>query len=115
MGQTIGVIGGTLVSGGLLPRLAEAAKHKQVLRVAVERDFETLRPDISAGYTNFMLKRLIYTTAILWGTQRRADGSLTYDLNTIEPLLITAYHVSDDRQHIEFTLRPQAQLFCRRG
>ena len=56
--------GGT-VSGNLLPLLAEAAKRKQILRVAVERDFESLRPDISAGYTNAMLKRLIYTTAIL--------------------------------------------------
>jgi peptide/nickel transport system substrate-binding protein len=110
MGQTLGVIGGTLVSGDILTLLAEAATHKQVLRVAVERDFETLRPDISAGYTNFMLKRLIYTTAILWGTQQRADGSLTYDLNTIEPLLISAYHVSDDRQHLEFTLRPEARF-----
>ena len=110
MGQALGVIGGTLVSGDLLPLLAEAAKHKQVLRVAVERDFESLRPDISAGYTNFMLKRLIYTTTILWGTQQRPDGSLTYDLNSIEPLLITAYNVSDDRQHIEFTLRHYAKF-----
>ncbi len=77
MFQTLGVIGGTMVSGPLLPLLAEAAKRKQVLRVAVERDFESLRPDISAGYTNFMLKRLIYTTTILWGTQQRPDGTLT--------------------------------------
>src|SRR6266704_589395 len=110
MFQTLGVIGGTMVSGPLLPLLAEAAKRKQVLRVAVERDFESLRPDISAGYTNFMLKRLIYTTTILWGTQQRPDGTLTYDLNTIEPLLVSAYKVSDDRQLIEFTLRPNAQF-----
>lgn len=110
MGQTLGVLGGTMVSGPLLPLLAEAAKRKQVLRVAVERDFESLRPDISAGYTNAMLKRLIYTTAILWGTQQRPDGTLTYDLNTIEPLLLTAYKVSDDRQHIEFTLRNNAKF-----
>ena len=45
--QTLGVIGGTMVAGELLPLLAEAAKRKQVLRVAVERDFESLRPDIS--------------------------------------------------------------------
>lgn len=50
--QTLGVIGGTVVAGDLLPLLAEAAKRKQVLRVAVDRDFETLRPDFSAGYTN---------------------------------------------------------------
>jgi peptide/nickel transport system substrate-binding protein len=110
MGQTLGVIGGTMVSGPLLPLLAEAAKRKQVLRVAVERDFESLRPDMSAGYTNFMLKRLIYTTALLWGTKQRPDGTLTYDLNTIEPLLLTAYKVSDDRQLIEFTLRPNAKF-----
>ena len=110
MGQTLGVISGTMVSGPLLPLLAEAAKRKQVLRVAVERDFESLRPDISAGYTNAMLKRLIYTTAILWGTQQRPDGTLTYDLNTIEPLLLTAYKVSDDRQLIEFTLRNNAKF-----
>lgn len=69
--QTLGVIGGATVAGDLLPLLADAAKRKQVLRVAVERDFESLRPDISAGYTNAMLKRLIYTTSILWGTEQR--------------------------------------------
>ena len=110
MVHTLGVIGGTLVSGELLPLLAEAARRKQILRVAVERDFESLRPDISAGYTNAMLKRLIYTTSILWGTQQRPDGSLTYDLNTIEPLLMTTYKVSDDRQQIEFSLRPNAKF-----
>ena len=57
-----------------------------------------------------MLKRLIYTTAILWGTQQRPDGTLTYDLNTIEPLLLTAYKVSEDRQRIEFTIRPNAKF-----
>jgi hypothetical protein len=36
--QTLGVIGGALVTGDLLPLLAEAAKRKQVLRVAVDRD-----------------------------------------------------------------------------
>src|SRR5262245_23106120 len=71
--QTLGVMGGTMVTGDLLPLLAQAAKRKQVLRVAVERDFETLRPDISAGLTNAMLKRLIYTTPLLWGTQQRPD------------------------------------------
>src|SRR3989475_3528011 len=108
MFQTLGVMGGATVSGDLLPLLAEAAKRKQVLRVAVERDFESLRPDMSSGYTNYMLKRLIYTTSILWGTQQRPDGTLTYYLNTIEPLLVSAYKVSDDRQLIEFTLRPNA-------
>ena len=43
--QTLGVIGGATVTGDLLPLLAEAAKRKQVLRVAIERDFETLRPE----------------------------------------------------------------------
>lgn len=47
--QTLGVIGGTTVSGALLPLLAEAAKRKQILRVAIERDFESLRPDIWGG------------------------------------------------------------------
>src|SRR5215472_6635613 len=103
--QTVGVIGGTMVSGPLLPLLAEATKRKQVLRVAVERDFETLRPDISAGFTNAMLKRLIYTTPLLWGTQQRPDGTLVYDLDTMEPLLVTAYKVFEDRQLIEFALR----------
>jgi hypothetical protein len=28
--QTLGVIGGTMVAGDILPLLAEAAKHKQV-------------------------------------------------------------------------------------
>ena len=60
--QTLGVIGGTLVAGDFLPLLAEAAKRKQVLRVAVERDFETLRADFSAGYTNNMFKRLRRTS-----------------------------------------------------
>ena len=46
---------------------------------AVDRDFETLRPDFSAGYTNNMLKRLIYTTPVLWAVKSRADGTLTYD------------------------------------
>ena len=110
MFQTLGVIGGAMVTGELLPLLAEAAKRKQVLRVAVERDFETLRPDFSAGYTNFMLKRLIYTTPILWGTKQRPDGSLIYDPDIIEGRLVIAYKVSEDRQTIEFTLRPNAKF-----
>ena len=60
--------GGATVSGDLLPLLAEAAKRKQVLRVAIERDFETLRPELSAGDTANLLRRLIYTTPIGWLT-----------------------------------------------
>ena len=66
MSQTLGVIGEHGL-GPLLPLLAEAAKRKQVLRVAIERDFETLRPELSAGDTANLLRRLIYTTPILWG------------------------------------------------
>jgi len=99
-----------MVAGDILPLLAEAAKHKQVLRVAVDRDFETLRPDFSAGYTNNMLKRLIYTTPVLWAVKSRADGTLTYDPDTIEGRLVTAYKVSEDRQTIEFTLRSNAKF-----
>ena len=47
MCQTLGMIGGTMVAGDFLPLLAEAAKRKQVLRVAVERDFETLRDTVA--------------------------------------------------------------------
>src|SRR5262249_54675271 len=108
--QTLGVIGGTMVSGDLLPLLAEAAKRKQILRVAIERDIETLRPELSAGDTVNMLRRLIYTTPILWGTKQRPDGSLIYDMDSIEMVLATAYKVSEDRQHIEFTLRPNAKF-----
>src|ERR671922_1667958 len=104
MFQTWGVIGGSAVSGDLLPLLAEAAKRKQVLRVAIERDFETLRPELSAGDTANLLRRLIYTTPILWGTQQRPDGSLIYDMDSLEMVLATAYQVSEDRQLIEFTL-----------
>src|SRR6266446_9769048 len=100
--QTLGVIGGAMVSGDLLPMLAEAAKRKQILRVAMERDFETLRPELSAGDTVNMLRRLIYTTPILWGTQQRLDGSLIYDTDSLEMVLATAYKVSEDRQTIEF-------------
>ena len=57
-----------------------------------------------------MLKRLIYTTPLLWGSKQRADGALIYDLDTIEPLLVTAYKISEDRQLIEFTLRPNAKF-----
>jgi hypothetical protein len=85
--QTLGTIGGTMVAGDLLPLLAEAAQRKQVLRVAIERDFETLRPELSAGDTINMLRRLIYTTPIIWGTKQRPDGSLIYDPDTIEPVL----------------------------
>ena len=108
--QTVGVIGGATVAGDFFPLLAQAAKRKQVLRVAVERDFETLRPELSAGDTNWMLRRLIYTTPILWGTQQRPDGSLIYDPDAIESVLATAYKVSADRQLIEFTLRPDAKF-----
>src|SRR5438128_8940509 len=108
--QTLGVIGGATVSGDLLPLLAEAAKSKQVLRVAIERDFETLRTELSAGDTVNMLRRLIYTTPILWGTKPRPDGSLIYDADSIEMVLATAYKVSEDRQRIEFTLRPNAKF-----
>ena len=57
-----------------------------------------------------MLRRLIYTTPILWGTKQRADGSLIYDTETLEMVLATAYKVSEDRQTIEFTLRPDAKF-----
>src|SRR4029434_6221162 len=110
MFQTLGMIGGTMVAGDLLPLLAEAAKRKQVLRVAVERDFETLRADFSAGYTNNMLKRLIYTTPFLWGTTQCPDGSLIYDPDRIEARLAIATKVSEDRQTIEFALRPNAKF-----
>ena len=89
--QALGVMGGTTVVGDLLPLLAEAAKRKQILRVAIERDFESLRPDIGVGDTFNMLRRLIYTTPILWGTQQRPDGSLIYDMDTLEMVLATAY------------------------
>src|SRR5437660_8431307 len=80
MFQTLGVIGGATVSGDLLPLLAEAAKRKQVLRVAIERDFETLRPELSAGDTANLLRRLIYTTPILWACNngRMALLSMTW-------------------------------------
>jgi ABC-type transport system substrate-binding protein len=104
------MIGGTLVAGDLVPLLAEAAKQKQVLRVAVDTDFASLRPDIWAGDTNYMLKRLIYTTPILWGTQQRTDGTLIYDPERIEMLLATAYKVSEDRRVIELTLRRDAKF-----
>ena len=110
MFQTLGVIGGATVSGPLLSMLAEAAKRKQVLRVAIERDFETLRPELSAGDTANLRRRLIYTTPILWGTQQRPDGSLIYNMDSIETVLATAYKVSEDRQLIEFTLHPNAKF-----
>ena len=108
--QTLGMIGGATVTGEFLPLLAEAAKRKQVLRVAMERDFETLRPELSAGDTVNMLRRLIYTTPILWGTQPRPDGSLIYDPDNLEMGLATAYKVSEDRQTIEFILRNNAKF-----
>jgi len=108
--QSLGVIGGTTVAGDLLPLLAEAAKRKQILRVAIERDFETLRPDIGVSDTFNMLRRLIYTTPILWGTKQRPDGLFIYDTDTLEMVLATAYKVSEDRQMIEFTLRNNAKF-----
>src|SRR5918996_2888442 len=108
--HTLGMIGGTMVAGDLLSLLAEAAQRKQVLRVAIERDFETLRPELSAGDTINMLRRLIYTTPIIWGTKQRPDGSLIYDPDTIEPVLASSYKVSEDRQLIEFTLRSDAKF-----
>ena len=108
--QTLGVIGGAMVSGDLLPLLAEAAKRKQILRVAIERDFESLRPDFGVGDSFNVLRRLIYTTPIIWGTQQRPDGSLIYDPDTLEMVLATAYKVSEDRQMIEFTLRNNAKF-----
>lgn len=89
--RTVGMLGGTMVAGDLLPLLAAAAQRKQVLRVAIERDFETLRPELSAGDTVNMLRRLIYTTPIRWGTKQRPDGSLIYDPDTIEPVLASSY------------------------
>jgi ABC-type transport system substrate-binding protein len=99
-----------MLVGDLLPLLAKAAKRKQVLRVAVDRDFKTLRPDFSAGYTNNMLKRLIYTTPVLWAVKARPDGSLTYNPDTIEGRLVVAHKVFEDRQIVEFTLRPNAKF-----
>jgi hypothetical protein len=61
LARTVGLSGGATVMGDLLPLLARAAKRKQILRMAVDTDFASLRPDICAGDTNHMLKRLIYT------------------------------------------------------
>ncbi len=108
--QTVGVIGGVLATGDLLPLLAEAATRTQVMRVAIERDIETLRPELSAGDTVNLLRRLIYTTPILWGTRPRPDGSLISDADTIEMALATADTVSDERQRIEVTLRNNAKF-----
>src|ERR687888_1023810 len=108
--RTVGVHGGPSVWGFLLPLLAAAAKRKQVLRVAIERDFETLRPELAAGDTANLLRRLIYTTPILWGIQQRPDGSLIYDMDSIETVLATAYKISEDRHLIEFTLHPNAKF-----
>src|SRR5207249_3362948 len=47
---------------------------------------------------------------ILWGMQQRPDGSLIYDMDSIETVLATAYKVSEDRQLIEFTLHPNAKF-----
>src|SRR5262245_29783679 len=110
MFQTLGVLGGATVLGDFLPLLAEAAKRKQVLRVAIERDFETLRPELSAGDTVNLLRRLIYTTPLLWGMQQRPDGSFIDDMDSIEMVLDAAYKVSEDRQLIEFALRPNAKF-----
>jgi peptide/nickel transport system substrate-binding protein len=104
------MIGGTLVAGDLLPLLAQASQWKQVLRVAIERDFETLRPELSAGDTINMLRRLIYTTPIIWATKQRADGSFIYGPDAIESVLGSSFKVSEDRQLIEFTLRRNAKF-----
>src|SRR6266571_3245141 len=69
-----------------------------------------LPPDIGVGDTFNMLRRLMYTTPIIWGTKQRPDGSFIYDPETIEMVLATAYKVSDDRQMIEFTLRNNAKF-----
>jgi peptide/nickel transport system substrate-binding protein len=108
--QAVGVISGALVIGDLLPLLAEAAKRKRILRVAIERDIETLRPELSSGDTVNIVRRLIYITPILWGTKTRPDGSLIYDADSIEMALAASYKISDDRQLIEFTLRPDAKF-----
>src|SRR5438132_6396010 len=57
-----------------------------------------------------MLRRLIYTTPILWDTKQRPDGSLIYNTDNIETMLTTDYKVSEDRQLIEFTLHPNAKF-----
>src|SRR5262245_55181806 len=57
-----------------------------------------------------MLKRLIYITPFLWGTTQRPDGSFIYDPDRIEARLVIATKVSEDRQMIEFTLRPNAKF-----
>jgi ABC-type transport system substrate-binding protein len=42
--------------------------------------------------------------------QQRPDGSLIYDMDSIEMVLATAYKISEDRQLIEFTLHPNAKF-----
>jgi ABC-type transport system substrate-binding protein len=66
--------------------------------------------EISSGDTVNLVRRLIYTTPILWGTKQRPDGSLIYDTDSLETVLATAYTVSEDRQLIEFTLRNNARF-----
>ena len=41
LSHTLGLIGGTMVIGNLVSLLAVTAQRKEVLRVAIERDFET--------------------------------------------------------------------------
>jgi peptide/nickel transport system substrate-binding protein len=108
--QAAGLLGGTLAVGDMPTLLAAASTRTSTLRVAVDRDFESLRPDIGAGDTNHTLKRLIYVSPILWGTRQRADGTLIYDPSTIELRLATSYHVSADRRTIEFTLHKHAKF-----
>jgi len=78
MFQTLAMIGGTIVAGDFLPLLAEAARRKQVLRVAVERDFETLRADFAAGYTNptTLLNEVSREGAFSCARDRRGDGAV---------------------------------------
>src|SRR5215510_12445616 len=102
MFQTLGVLGGAAVSGDFLPLLAEAAKRKQVLRVAIERDFETLRPELSAGDTANLLRRLIYTTPILWRMQQHPYPTLLYAMLCAAASPATPSQATPQRARTEF-------------
>ena len=108
MSQTMGVIGGATVSGPLPPlrqrRLSANRCCAWPSREILRRSARSCRPGIRQ-----LLRRLIYTTPILWGTQQRPDGSLICTW-TVSSGARHRLQVSEDRQRIEFTLQPNAKF-----
>ena len=100
-----GAGGGALAVADALPGLCWAQGAPDTLKVAIETDLDSLRPDLWGAISGYTLKRLIYATTLLWGVRKLPNGNLIYDNDSFENLLLESHKVAADGASVEFTLK----------